>query len=166
MTVSVLTMRASLVVVVSVFDQVCNFTKSTPTVPSLLTHSEVVTFFHEFGHVTHQLCSEVQFSRFAGTSVERDFVEAPSQMLENWCYEAEPLTMMSGHVDDHAKKMPKELLDSIVNSKKASVGSSCASACGRGFFHACSDSRCVSVAVCVVLLVYASNGPLPATALE
>jgi Zn-dependent oligopeptidase len=121
MTVSVLTMRASLVVVVSVFDQVCNFTKSTPTVPSLLTHSEVVTFFHEFGHVTHQLCSEVQFSRFAGTSVERDFVEAPSQMLENWCYEAEPLTMMSGHVDDHAKKMPKELLDSIVNSKKASV---------------------------------------------
>jgi len=101
---------------------VCNFTKATKDQPSLLTHSEVVTFFHEFGHVMHQLCSEVRYSRFAGTSVERDFVEAPSQMLENWCYEEEPLTIMSGHVDDHERKMPKELIDSISASKKANAG--------------------------------------------
>jgi thimet oligopeptidase len=58
----------------------------------------------------HSLCSEVTYQRFAGTAVERDFVEAPSQMLENWVYESEPLLMMSDYVDDKTKKIPQEMI--------------------------------------------------------
>jgi thimet oligopeptidase len=71
---------------------VCNFPKPTKDAKdATLPHSDVVTFFHEFGHVMHQLCTKVKYAKFAGTAVERDFVEAPSQMLENWCYEEEAL---------------------------------------------------------------------------
>jgi Zn-dependent oligopeptidase len=64
---------------------VANLAKPTPDRPALMRHDDVVTFFHEMGHVFHGLLSRTQFSRFHGTSVARDFVEAPSQMLENWC---------------------------------------------------------------------------------
>ena len=64
---------------------VANLAKSTPDRPALMRHDDVVTFFHEMGHVFHGLLSRTQFSRFHGTRVARDFVEAPSQMLENWC---------------------------------------------------------------------------------
>jgi thimet oligopeptidase len=101
---------------------VTNFTQPTKDQPALLTHSEVVTFFHEFGHCMHQVCSEVTFQRFAGTSVERDFVEAPSQMLENWCYEREPLLLMSGLLSDPTQKLPEHLLAAIRESKKANAG--------------------------------------------
>ena len=57
---------------------VCNFQKPTPEKPSLLYHSDAVTFFHEFGHVMHNICTEANFTNFSGTSVERDFVELPS----------------------------------------------------------------------------------------
>jgi Zn-dependent oligopeptidase len=63
---------------------VANLAKPTPKRPALMKHSDVVTFFHEMGHAFHGLCSQTQFSRFHGTRVARDFVEAPSQMLENW----------------------------------------------------------------------------------
>lgn len=100
---------------------VANFTKPGPSSPSLLLHNEVVTFFHEFGHVMHQICSKVQYSRFSGTRVERDFVEAPSQMLENWCWEPESLKKMSGHYKT-GESLPDHLMDKLIASKNANAG--------------------------------------------
>lgn len=76
---------------------VCNFTKPTPKKPSLLKHDEVVTLFHELGHGIHDLVSKTIWSRFHGTNTVRDFVEAPSQMLENWCWTPSQLRSLSKH---------------------------------------------------------------------
>ncbi|KAJ3076045.1 hypothetical protein HDU98_005994, partial [Podochytrium sp. JEL0797] len=101
---------------------VANFSKPTATAPSLLLHSEVVTYFHEFGHVFHQICSKVKLARFAGTAVERDFVECPSQMLENWCWEPTTLNLLAGHVDDRTRKIPDALMQRLVASRNANSG--------------------------------------------
>lgn len=76
---------------------VCNFSKPTPKKPSLLKHDEVVTLFHELGHGIHDLVSKTTYSRFHGTNTVRDFVEAPSQMLENWCWTPSQLRSLSHH---------------------------------------------------------------------
>lgn len=76
---------------------VCNFSKPTPKKPSLLKHDEVVTLFHELGHGIHDLVSRTTYSRFHGTNTVRDFVEAPSQMLENWCWTPSQLRSLSRH---------------------------------------------------------------------
>ena len=70
---------------------VANLTKPTADRPSLLLHDEVVTLFHEFGHILHQTLTTAETARFSGTSTERDFVEAPSQIMEHWCWRPEVL---------------------------------------------------------------------------
>ncbi|QTD36792.1 M3 family metallopeptidase [Polaribacter batillariae] len=76
---------------------VCNFTKPTPTKPSLLTFNEVTTLFHEFGHALHGMLANTTYNSLSGTSVSWDFVELPSQVLENWCYEKEALEIFAKH---------------------------------------------------------------------
>lgn len=76
---------------------VCNFTKPTADAPALLTFDEVTTYFHEFGHALHGLLSDVTYKSLAGTSVPRDFVELPSQIMENWAAEPEVLKMYAKH---------------------------------------------------------------------
>ncbi|GMK53814.1 hypothetical protein CspeluHIS016_0104000 [Cutaneotrichosporon spelunceum] len=100
---------------------VANLAKPTPTRPALMKHSDVVTFFHEMGHAFHGLCSRTQFSRFHGTHVARDFVEAPSQMLENWCWLPEQLKTMSSHYET-GENLPDDLIQSIVKSKNVNQG--------------------------------------------
>ncbi|XP_045134136.1 thimet oligopeptidase-like [Portunus trituberculatus] len=106
---------------VAVCAMMCNFTKPTKDKPALLDHSEVESYFHEFGHVMHHICSRATFAMFAGTHVERDFLEAPSQMLENWVWEKEPLTLMSGHYET-SKTLPDEIVDKLAKSRKANAG--------------------------------------------
>lgn len=95
---------------------VCNFSKPTPTKPSLLKHDEVVTLFHELGHGIHDLAGRTKYARFHGTSTVRDFVEAPSQMLENWCWTPGPLKALSGHYET-GEKIPDALIESLVSTK-------------------------------------------------
>ena len=76
---------------------VCNFTRPTDTAPSLLTFSELMTLFHEFGHALHGMLSKVTYPSLSGTNVARDFVELPSQLMENWCYEEETLRLFATH---------------------------------------------------------------------
>ena len=96
---------------------VCNFTKPTATQPSLLTHGEVKTLFHEFGHALHSILSDCRYASIAGTNVYWDFVELPSQVMENWAYEPEGLALFAKHYQTHAP-MPQELIQKI---RKAST---------------------------------------------
>jgi len=95
---------------------VCNFTRPTKDKPSLLTFGEVETFFHELGHIFHQLLSKNKFAMFSGTAVERDFVECPSQALENWCYEKDFLKRISSHYITN-ESIPDEIIEKIKENK-------------------------------------------------
>lgn len=98
---------------------VCNFTPPSGDKPSLLDHDSVETLFHEFGHVMHGLLTRATFSRFAGSNVPRDFVEAPSQMLENWVWDRKVLDSFAADYRDPAKKIPVEILDQLKAAKYA-----------------------------------------------
>jgi metallopeptidase MepB len=95
---------------------VCNFSKPTATKPSLLKHDEVVTLFHELGHGIHDLVSRTRFSRFHGTRVVRDFVEAPSQMLEYWCWTPSVLKPLSQHWQT-GETIPDDLVGKLISTK-------------------------------------------------
>ncbi|PCI96112.1 MAG: peptidase M3 [Flavobacteriales bacterium] len=94
---------------------VCNFTKPTDTKPSLLTFGEVTTLFHEFGHALHGMLANTTYPGLSGTSVYRDFVELPSQILENWCYQKEALELFAFHYET-GKVIPLDLIQKIKDS--------------------------------------------------
>jgi metallopeptidase MepB len=115
---------------------VCNFSKPTAKKPSLLKHDEVTTLFHELGHGIHDLVSKTTYSRFHGTATVRDFVEAPSQMLENWCWTPAQLKALSKHYstlsDDYyaawqdaagkgstkpSEQIPDDLISNLIKTK-------------------------------------------------
>ncbi len=94
---------------------VCNFTKPTESKPSLLTFNEVTTLFHEFGHGLHGILANTVYPGLSGTSVYWDFVELPSQVLENWCYEKEALELFATHYKT-GEVIPMELVQKIKDS--------------------------------------------------
>ena len=94
---------------------VCNFTKPTETKPSLLTFNEVTTLFHEFGHALHGMLADTTYGSLSGTSVSWDFVELPSQILENWCYEKEALELFAKHYKT-GEVIPMKYIEKIKES--------------------------------------------------
>ena len=100
---------------------VCNFPKPSDLEPSLLTHDNVETYFHEFGHLVHGVLTKAPLMSYAGTSVARDFVEAPSQMLENWVWQKESLSLFAQHYQT-GETIPDSLLDKMVAAKNVNSG--------------------------------------------
>ena len=100
---------------------VMNFTKPTADAPSLITHSELTTFLHEFGHALHGILAQGRYPSLTGTSVSRDFVELPSQLMENWAYEPEYLNTFAKHYQT-GEAIPMELIDKIVAAKNFQAG--------------------------------------------
>jgi thimet oligopeptidase len=101
---------------------VCNFPAPTKDAPSLLSHSDVETLFHEFGHAMHSILTRARHARFSGTSVPRDFVEAPSQMLEAWVWDKKVLDSFAADYRDPTKKIPADILARLKESKLATEG--------------------------------------------
>jgi len=100
---------------------VCNFTKPTPTKPSLLTYDEVRTLFHEFGHALHGILADGTYPSVTGTSVYWDFVELPSQIMENWVAEKEGLDVFARHYQTN-EPIPVELVEKLKRAQKFQTG--------------------------------------------
>ncbi len=128
---------------------VCNFSKPTADAPSLLRFSEVETFMHEMGHAMHGMLSDVQYESLSGTNVKRDFVEMPSQVMENWCYEPSFLSTFAKHYKT-GEVLPAEYIDRIRAAQNHLAGWLCLRQLNLGMtdiaFHT----------------IHAANGPLPA----
>ncbi len=100
---------------------VCNFTKPTADAPSLITHDELTTFLHEFGHALHGILAQGRYPSLTGTGVSRDFVELPSQIMENWAFEPEYLNSFAKHYQT-GEPIPAELIEKIVAAKNYLAG--------------------------------------------
>jgi len=128
---------------------VCNFTKPTSTTPSLLTFEEVTTLFHEFGHALHGMLANGYYESLSGTSVFWDFVELPSQLMENWCYEKECLDLFANHYKTN-EPIPIELVQKIKDSANFLSGYQTVRQVGLGkldmAWHTITDKPLTSVA--------------------
>ena len=100
---------------------VCNFTKPTAVAPSLITHDEFTTFLHEFGHALHGILAKGRYGSLTGTNVSRDFVELPSQIMENWAFEPEYLNSFAKHYQT-GEAIPADLIEKIVAAKNYLAG--------------------------------------------
>ena len=100
----------------------CNFPPPAADNPPLLTHQDVETLFHEFGHALHSIVTRAKYGRFAGTHVPGDFVEAPSQMLQNWVWDKKVLDTFAADYRDPSKKIPAEIIKKMNDAKLANAG--------------------------------------------
>jgi Zn-dependent oligopeptidase len=101
---------------------ILNFPPPTGDKPSLLSHSEVEILFHELGHDLHCILTRAKYSRFAGTHVPVDFVEAPSQMLQNWVWDKKVLDTFAVDYRDAKRKIPSQIIDKLNEARLASAG--------------------------------------------
>ncbi|MBI3016888.1 MAG: Zn-dependent oligopeptidase [Deltaproteobacteria bacterium] len=101
---------------------VANFNRPSADRPSILSHGEVETFFHEAGHILNDLLTKARYASYSGNNLARDFVEAPSQMLENWVWRPEVLDVLSGHYKDETKKLPENLRRGLLASAQFNTG--------------------------------------------
>ena len=128
---------------------VCNFSKPTADTPALLRFSEVETFMHEMGHAMHGMLSDVKYESLSGTNVKRDFVEMPSQVMENWCYEPEFLATFARHWQTN-EPLPTEYIDKIRAAQNHLAGWLCLRQLDLGMtdiaFHTLSDGSAVGKA--------------------
>lgn len=99
----------------------CNFPEPTEDTPALMSHSQVRTFFHEFGHVLHNMLTRAEMSGFSGTSVSRDFVEAPSQIFENWTWDYKSLKLFAKHYET-GEVLPTALYEKMIAAKNVGSG--------------------------------------------
>src|SRR5438045_4219360 len=100
----------------------CNFSPPAADKPSLMTHQEVETLFHEFGHALHSIVTRAKYGRFAGTHVPGDFVEAPSQTLKHWIWDKKVLDTFAADYQDPSKKIPAEIIKKMNDAKLANAG--------------------------------------------
>ncbi len=99
---------------------VANFTKPTKTTPSLLQHTEVETLFHEFGHILHQTLTKADLARFSGTNTERDFVEAPSQIMQHWVWKPSVLARFAHH-HESGEPIPTSLVERLTDAMRLNI---------------------------------------------
>ena len=137
---------------------VCNFTKSTASKPSLLTFDEVTTLFHEFGDALHGLVADGKYESLSGTNVYWDFVELPSQILENWCFEKECLDLFAKHYQTN-ESIPQELIDKIKTSSNFNAGMQTVRQVGLGMLDMNWHSEKGITATSVKAFEEASNAP-------